>query len=118
MLDLLSKLVICKELRFLALHSVHQDASFELSHHIKPLGQVFRFVIISGDTSDFGGPQIYRQCLASPKTKNNPWFLPNTPLVTECRPAEVCLASREVLCHRCEVTHGGAERQAASPVRT
>ena len=38
--------ILCKELGFFVLHSVHQDASFELSK--TAFGQFFRFFIIRG----------------------------------------------------------------------
>ena len=39
-----SETVLCRELGFFALRSVHQDASFELSKTV--IGQFFKFVII------------------------------------------------------------------------
>ena len=44
---------VYKELRFLALHSVHHDASFD---PLKPtIGQFFRFLTHRGDPYDLGG---------------------------------------------------------------
>ena len=47
--------ILCKELRFFALHSVHQDASFELSK--TAFGQFFGFFIKRGEPPDLGGVQ-------------------------------------------------------------
>ena len=45
-------------LRFFALHSVHQDTSFELSK--STIGQFFGFFTIRGDPFDFGGFRALR----------------------------------------------------------
>ena len=52
-----SKTILCKDLRFFALHSVHQDASFELSK--LTIGQFFRFFTHRGDPYDLGGVKMY-----------------------------------------------------------
>ena len=48
-----SETALCTELGFFALHSVHQDASFELSK--TSFGHFFIFFIIRGDPFDFRG---------------------------------------------------------------
>ena len=48
-----SESVHCKELGSLAMHSVHQDASFELSK--TAFRQFFKILIIRGDTYYLGG---------------------------------------------------------------
>ena len=53
---IISKAMLCGELGFFALHSVPQDASFELSK--KGFRQFFRFFIIRGDPFDLGGLKI------------------------------------------------------------
>ena len=52
-----SETILCKELRFFALHSVHQDASFELSK--STIRQFFRFFTHRGDPYDLGGVKMY-----------------------------------------------------------
>ena len=51
------KIILYKELRFFALHSVDQDASFELSKFT--IGQFFRFFTQRGDPYDLGGVKMY-----------------------------------------------------------
>jgi hypothetical protein len=49
-----SETVLCRELRFFALHSVHQNPSFELSK--STFGQFFT---LRGDPFDLGGGKSY-----------------------------------------------------------
>ena len=51
-----SESVHCKELGSLAMHSVHQGASFELSK--TAFRQFFKIFTIRGDPSDLGGVKI------------------------------------------------------------
>ena len=55
-IPIFSVFVLCKELGSFALHSVHQDASFELSK--TAFGQRFKIFTIRGDPSDLGGVKI------------------------------------------------------------
>ena len=50
-------MVLCRELRFFALHSVHQNPSFELSK--STFRQFFRFFTLRGDPFDLGEGKIY-----------------------------------------------------------
>ena len=52
-----SKTVLCKELRYFVLHSVHQDAYFELSK--STIRQFFRFFTIRGDPFYLGWSKGY-----------------------------------------------------------
>ena len=54
---ILSGMVHCRELGSFALHSVHQDASFELSK--LRFKQFFKIFIIRGDPCDFGWVKVY-----------------------------------------------------------
>ena len=52
-----SEMVLLRELRFFALHSVYQNPSFELSK--STFWQFFRFFILRGDPYDFGVVKSY-----------------------------------------------------------
>ena len=67
-----SETVLCRELRFLALHSVHQNPSFELSK--STIRQFFRFFTIRGDPCDLGGVKFYRHSFARSKIENKNSF--------------------------------------------
>jgi len=53
-----SEMVLCRELRFFALHSVHQNPSFELSK--STIRQFFIFFTLRGDPFDLGGLKFYQ----------------------------------------------------------
>ena len=53
-----SEPVVCRDLRFFVLHSVHQTPSFELSK--STIRELFRFSIIRGDPCDLGRHKNWR----------------------------------------------------------
>ena len=67
-----SEMVLCRELRFFALHSVQENPSFELSK--STIRQFFRFFTIRGDPCDLGGVKFYRHSFARSKIENKNSF--------------------------------------------
>ena len=53
------EMVLCRELMFFALHSVHQNPSFDLSK--SSFRQIFQFVTLRGDPNDFGVVKSYME---------------------------------------------------------